>query len=54
MCIKVTCKICKKPTWSGCSEHIEEALDGIAIADRCAGHADEVNKVGIFSRLFKR
>jgi len=54
MCIKVTCKICKKPTWSGCGEHIEEALDGIAIVDRCAGNAGEDKKVGIFSRLFKR
>ena len=44
MCVKVTCKICKKPTWSGCGEHIEEALDGIALADRCAGHAGEVKK----------
>jgi hypothetical protein len=54
MCSLVSCKICKKPTWSGCGEHIEEALVGIAIADRCAGHAGEVKKVGILSRLFKR
>ena len=54
MCSLVTCKVCKKPTWSGCGEHTEEALAGIAIADRCAGHASEVKKVGILSRLFKR
>ena len=54
MCSLVSCKICKKPTWSGCGEHIEEALAGIAIADRCPGHAGEVKKVGILSRLFKR
>ncbi len=54
MCVKVTCKICKKPTWSGCGEHIEEALDVIALADRCAGHVGEVKKVVLLSRLLKR
>ena len=54
MCSLVTCKICKKPTWSGCGEHIEDALAGIALADRCAGHVGKVKKVGILSRLFKR
>ena len=36
MCSKVTCDICKKATWAGCGEHIEEALEGVAEADRCA------------------
>ena len=54
MCIKVTCKICKKPTWSGCGEHIEDALFGVAIADRCASLAGEIKKEGLLSRLFKR
>jgi hypothetical protein len=36
MCSKVTCEICKKATWSGCGEHIEEALEGVAEADRCS------------------
>jgi len=53
MCSLVICKVCKKPTWSGCGEHIEEALDAIALADRCAGHAGKVKKVGLLSRLFK-
>ena len=53
MCSIVTCKACKKPTWSGCGEHIEEALAAIALADRCAGHAGEVKKVGLLRRLFK-
>jgi hypothetical protein len=54
MCEKVTCRKCNKPTWAGCGEHVEQALAGIAIADRCAGHTSEVKKVGILSRLFKR
>lgn len=36
MCTKVACETCKKSTWAGCGEHIEEALEGVAEADRCA------------------
>jgi len=36
MCSKVICEVYKKPTWSGCGQHIEEALEGVAEADRCA------------------
>lgn len=35
MCSKVQCKSCGKPTWQGCGEHIEEALQGVAPEDRC-------------------
>ncbi len=35
MCSQVTCHVCKKATWSGCGQHIEEALSGVAEADRC-------------------
>lgn len=35
MCSPVTCNVCKKATWSGCGQHIEEALAGISEADRC-------------------
>jgi len=30
------CMNCKKVTWSGCGLHIEEALEGVAEADRCS------------------
>jgi hypothetical protein len=33
---KATCDACKKATWSGSGEHIEEALEGVAEADRCS------------------
>jgi len=36
MCSKVICRKCNKPTWSGCGEHIEEALVGVALEDRCS------------------
>lgn len=36
MCQQVKCDSCGKPTWSGCGQHVEEALAGVAVADRCA------------------
>ncbi len=35
MCSPVTCNSCKKTTWSGCGQHIEEALAGVPEQDRC-------------------
>jgi len=35
MCSKVTCPNCTKPTWFGCGGHIEEALAGVPVAERC-------------------
>jgi hypothetical protein len=35
MCQKVKCDSCDKATWSGCGQHIDEALAGVADADRC-------------------
>ena len=41
MCSKVNCRKCGKPTWSGCGNHIDEALRGIPKAQRCQGHENE-------------
>jgi len=38
MCQKITCTVCGKATWTGCGEHIEQALAGVAAEDRCRGH----------------
>lgn len=35
MCARVTCPICQKPTWAGCGQHVEEALQGVPVEDRC-------------------
>ena len=35
MCRKVTCEACKKPTWAGCGMHIEQALQGVPVEERC-------------------
>lgn len=35
MCQKVVCPKCKKFTWSGCGKHIEQALAGVPMDQRC-------------------
>ena len=37
MCFKVECSTCNKATWKGCGQHIQNALEGVALEDRCAG-----------------
>jgi len=36
MCRKIDCVLCGKPTWKGCGQHIESALEGIGEEDRCS------------------
>ncbi len=36
MCSRTTCRKCGKPTWSGCGNHIEQALAGVPKSDRCS------------------
>lgn len=50
MCHRTTCATCKKPTWSGCGEHIEQALAGVAKADRCQCAAP-AKSAGLFARF---
>jgi len=60
MCARTTCRSCGKPTWSGCGNHVEQALRGVPQAQRCQGHAKNVpaeassqrKSGGILSRLF--
>jgi hypothetical protein len=35
MCHRVQCKHCGKPTWAGCGRHIEQALAGVPVSERC-------------------
>ena len=35
MCSPVRCEKCNKVTWSGCGQHIEEALAPFSEAERC-------------------
>lgn len=53
MCRQVTCRTCGKPTWTGCGQHVEQALAGVPKAQRCAGHEREAAP-GLLARLFGR
>ena len=35
MCSQAFCNECKKITWDGCGQHIEEALDGVPEEQLC-------------------
>ena len=35
MCSPIRCNSCGKITWTGCGEHIEEALAGFSAEERC-------------------
>jgi len=42
MCHKITCATCNKPTWEGCGEHIEYALKGVQLNERCTCPREQV------------
>ena len=54
MCRTVSCKQCGKKTWAGCGQHVEQALRGVAPADRCAGHTKDESASGEVSRWWQR
>ena len=35
MCQKTKCYKCGKFTWTGCGQHIEQALRGVPVDQRC-------------------
>ena len=59
MCYQIVCERCAKPTWNGCGNHIDEALAGVAMSDRCAcdarvGTSGDAPSEGMFSRFLGR
>lgn len=49
MCVRVTCKTCAKPSYSGCGRHIETVLGDVPPAARCQcrqNHADQAPRAG--------
>ena len=59
MCSPATCPSCGKATWTGCGNHVEQALAGVAPAQRCQGHspagqAESAPSTSVFGRLFSR
>jgi hypothetical protein len=35
MCMPTTCQSCRKTTWMGCGEHIDEVFAGVPEDQRC-------------------
>ncbi len=55
MCSRTTCRTCRKPTWSGCGNHIEQALAGVPKSDRCqCRESGGASGGGFMSRLLGR
>lgn len=52
MCSKTTCRTCGKATWTGCGNHIEQALAGVPQKDRCS--CEKQSSSGFFSSIFGR
>jgi len=53
MCQQITCSTCGKATWTGCGQHVDEALAGVPAAQRCQGH-EPARGGSILSGLFRR
>lgn len=56
MCRAVTCRTCGKTTWAGCGLHVQQVLEAVPAAQRCAGHssAERGNGRSLLSRLLGR
>ena len=56
MCSRVTCNDCNKPTWAGCGRHIEQALAGVPLDQRCKCGEDNAApaRASLLSRLLGR
>ena len=60
MCSKTTCRKCSKATWSGCGQHIEQALAGVPKTQRCTCREEKAaakassTSTGFFAKLFGR
>jgi hypothetical protein len=59
MCSPATCPTCGKATWTGCGNHIEQALAGVPQNKRCQGHGTTSGTSGaastsLFGRVFSR
>ena len=60
MCRRVTCRSCGKPTYSGCGQHVEQVLAGVAAEQRCicrqsaAAKRSAMPSRSLLSRLLRR
>ncbi len=46
MCSPAVCDRCKKITWTGCGEHVEQALAGVPPENRCTCPLEPASTAG--------
>jgi len=55
MCRAVRCKTCRKTTWAGCGQHVNQVMAGVPGADRCPGRHKSERAGGAFlGKVFGR
>ena len=57
MCRQVMCKSCKKITWSGCGQHVNQVMAGVPKENRCTCDRNalkEKSGSGFFGKLLGR
>jgi hypothetical protein len=58
MCRQVMCNRCKKITWSGCGQHVNQVMAGVPKENRCTCEAKAPaangSGGGLLNRLFGR
>ncbi|MBP3035170.1 hypothetical protein J2M53_02730 [Arthrobacter sp. zg-ZUI100] len=59
MCRAVTCRNCRKMTWAGCGQHVQQVMAHIPRAERCSCAANppagnSAAPKGWLARLFSR
>ncbi|MFZ0159039.1 MAG: hypothetical protein WAL50_08440 [Kineosporiaceae bacterium] len=54
MCSPATCRTCGKATYTGCGQHVEQVLRGVAKKDRCDCPPEARTTGGFLSKLFGR
>ena len=52
MCVRVTCRTCGKPTFTGCGAHVEQVLAGVPKNARCKCAPDDQPKKRPWWQLF--
>lgn len=61
MCRPVNCRVCKKTTWAGCGQHVQQVRRSVPAGTWCGGShtsaeiaAARAARGGLFTRLFRR
>lgn len=56
MCRQVMCNKCKKITWSGCGQHVDQVMAGVPKQNRCSCERNAQDKPSgsLLGRLFGR